>query len=382
MTETCWPCATAFRRGAFQFAFDYQRADLEVTGEPIYPALAGRSDVIHRTFYTASGMAAISAILLALRTAIKRFDFIAPGGCYSETTELIEKFGAPARIICDGFTATSGSNILLLDSSVTENAEWYVESARQRKISAVLFDTTCLWSGSGRIRRVLTQAFCAGLPVLLVRSHTKLDSLGVEYGRLGSIVTTASPRTSSRHGLQQLKKLMDTTADAVRLTGGAAIPAHFPPYAGRESYQKLGAARVAATQANSRCLVRVLRKNLPSTNRLSSYSHGLFITFAPIDWLTLESAREAAERLCRELAHAGVPARHAGSFGFDFVTAEWASNSTRSIYVVRMSVPDLPWCILQKGVAAIRRWWLDQQGAHAVSTQMGVPLVATVGDGP
>ena len=57
----------------------------------------------------------------------------------------------------------------------------------------IVFDTTCLSSYSGRVRRVVTWARRAKTPVILVRSHTKLNSLGIEYGRLGSAMFLSFP---------------------------------------------------------------------------------------------------------------------------------------------------------------------------------------------
>ena len=64
LTETAWAHSGKMRAGPFEFSYDYQRADLEVTGPPFY---AFDSSAPHDTIYTASGMAAISSLLLLLR---------------------------------------------------------------------------------------------------------------------------------------------------------------------------------------------------------------------------------------------------------------------------------------------------------------------------
>src|SRR4030095_393830 len=87
LTETAWTHSRRPRSGAFEFRYDYQRADLEVRGPSFY-AFEELADA--ETIYTASGMAAISALLMALRPTFSEADFITLPNAYGETTELID----------------------------------------------------------------------------------------------------------------------------------------------------------------------------------------------------------------------------------------------------------------------------------------------------
>src|SRR5690348_17882575 len=84
-TETGWADTTAHRSGPFAFRYDYQRADLDVRGPSFYELKEGASE----TIYTSSGMAAISALVLAAARAIGRADMLLLPGSYGETQELI-----------------------------------------------------------------------------------------------------------------------------------------------------------------------------------------------------------------------------------------------------------------------------------------------------
>jgi len=130
----------------------------------------------------------------------------------------------------------------LLDSSVSNDAFEGVLRSDGSTLDLLIFDTTCFAGRSGRIRRVLGWARSCGLPVVMVRSHTKLDSLGAEYGRLGS----AAFVTWSGEGHSIDERLAEEARNAVRLLGGAALPAHFPPYVGTAAYWTLTKRRVAA----------------------------------------------------------------------------------------------------------------------------------------
>ncbi|WGD50079.1 hypothetical protein QA641_31255 [Bradyrhizobium sp. CB1650] len=61
-TETAWSATARPASGPFVFSYDYQRADLSVSGPMFYEPGAGYTSEMH---YTASGMAAISAVMLS-----------------------------------------------------------------------------------------------------------------------------------------------------------------------------------------------------------------------------------------------------------------------------------------------------------------------------
>jgi hypothetical protein len=191
----------------------------------------------------------------------------------------------------------------------------------------------------------------------MVRSHNKLDSLGVEYGRLGSAVfinsrdyaDTAKPR------LQQ--RLMEEMRKSLRLFGGAALPAHFPPYVGGTVYRALADKRVALILQNCRRTARYFSRRLVGLTNELDFAHGLYVTLAPAEPINEKQARDTTEEMCSDLRQAGLALRHAGSFGFDFAAAEWGRDRHHDRYVIRLAVPDLPepiWTDIAQSVAA---WW-------------------------
>src|SRR5204863_9544694 len=109
----------------------------------------------------------------------------------------------------------SRPRILLLDSCTTAGAFERALTSVQPRLDLIVFDTTCFSSGSGRILRALSWARTAAVPIVLLRSHTKLDSLGVEYGRLGSAVFVPCPRAGDATQ-QVLQALLTETRNAVR----------------------------------------------------------------------------------------------------------------------------------------------------------------------
>ena len=361
VTETAWahpgqPCI-----GPFEFRYDYQRADLDVHGPSFYELGCGAID----TIYTASGMAAISALLLASARVTGRADIVVLPGAYGETQEFIEGYADRLRMITlmhpleEGAARRSASSrIMLLDSSASASA-FDAGLQSTKALDLLIFDTTCFSSASGRIRRVLGRARELAIPVVMVRSHTKLDSLGAEYGRLGSVGFVDWEKNVSSGS--KLEELPAETRNAVRLLGGAALPAHFPPYVGTASYRELTNKRIAAILRNSRRASRYFATALPGLTAELHFVHGLYVTVSSQQPLDEATARRAAAEMSNDLALAGLPIQHAGSFGFDFAATEWFHNPTTDRYSIRIAASDLPSTIWDALIEAIAQWWSAHQ---------------------
>ncbi|TKV74160.1 hypothetical protein FDV58_33745 [Bradyrhizobium elkanii] len=358
-TETSWSRWRKRGDGPFRFRYDYQRADLEVIGPSFYEV---DDDFRCETIYTSSGMASISALMLASSHVLDRADIAVLPGTYGETLEFIEGYASHLRIITVDETRGGPNSrarsprILLLDSCALAKDFQACLRASWAQFGLCTFDTTCFSGGSGRIRRVLLRAREDDVPIALVRSHTKLDSLGAEYGRLGS-TTFIHPKKNDPWGLSYLGKLPDEMRNAVRLLGGAALPAHFPPYVGSPDYRSLTARRVAAILRNGRRTARTFQEALGDLTAELDFAHGLYVTLRCRQPLDEERARKAASKLSSDLSLGGFPMRHAGSFGFDFAASEWFRDVRSGEFSVRIAVPDLPTAVWDEQSREIARWW-------------------------
>jgi hypothetical protein len=358
-TETAWSPFGRGHSGPFEFKYDYQRADLEVKGPSFYE-LGG--EFTCDTVYTGSGMAAISAVLLASAHVFGPADVLVLPGTYGETIELIDGYASHLRkIVLTRELETPEPDkprLLLLDFCAPDGAFEATLRRAGRSLNLVIFDTTCFAGSSGRIRRVLRWARQWNIPMVMVRSHNKLDSLGAEYGRLGSASFVRPANDAAAAGRLKLNELLSETRNAVRLFGGAALPAHFPPYIGAGSYRSLTNRRVAAILRNSRRTNRYFRSALNGPVRELHFDHGLYVTLSSKQPLDEEAARSAASKMARDLGRAGFPIRHAGSFGFDFAAAEWFRDTLTGGYSVRIAVSDTPTTQWDDLTRAVARWWL------------------------
>jgi hypothetical protein len=370
ITETARTPGQWTRVGPFAFRFGYQRADLEVRGPPIYPMLHRlRAGGHESTIYTGSGMGAIAALLNALLQFNDIIEVVVPNDCYGETRELMTKLGSRIRVLpstrypCVAANERADARVLWLDSSVHRSFSAWL-AAITPDFDLAVFDTTCFWRSSTKVGRAVRQAMRMGLPIALVRSHGKLDSLGIEYGRLGSVVLVTPKPDPGAAASRWISSLAPKIQDAVRLFGAAPILAHFPPFESGDDYQACSAMRTASIIRNTRRLAQVLRSKLP-TRRLTVFQHGLYLTIALNGDACVDSVKRAASEMAKQLAIDGFPVKHAGSFGFDFVGVEWCPDPIDRTNSIRITGADLPLGLIDGIGQRIAAWWLRELAAHS-----------------
>jgi len=363
LTETAHPTIAHWHSGAFKFSFGYQRADLTICGPPIYPPLVSRITPA-QTVYTAAGMSAIASVLTAALQVRARASVFLPRGVYSETRELLERFGD--RVVIETWDRVSrrgrrAISILWIDSCVASGVNDF-RAMPADAFDMVVLDTTCFSHGSRRIVHVVDWAQAAHLPVALVRSHAKLDCLGVEYGRLGSIGYVWDKR-NRRH--VWMKRLLAETREAIRLFGTAALPSNFPPFVGNPAYDVCTAQRTAAILRNTRRAARRLARAC-GEDAVGTYQHNLYLTLKPRARRTAAAIWRAADELCELLSQQTLPVKHAGSFGFDFTALDSFVDPISARPVLRIACGDLPTGTVDRIVDAIADYWVSNESANNV----------------
>jgi len=361
-TETAWAADWPVKSGSFEFNYGYQRADLRVHGPAIYRALERSStNLVRETMYASSGMSAMAALVSALSRLYGGAEVLIPTGCYGETRELFDSFAGLVRSLPlePGAGLRCGNGVLraaLIDSSVRAGFFDFAKIAPDN-IDLVIFDTTCFGRSSTRIRRVIEWALRASLPLALVRSHTKLDCLGIEYGRLGSVVVSAPMQGILSGRLKWLTGLIRATADSIRLLGAAPILANFPPFAAGRAFERCTVERIAAIIRNNRRMVRLLSARLGASHFATSFQHGLYFTLEPGGNPSAADAAGLAHSLCRALESTALPVVHAGSFGFDFIAIDGFADSWSRSNVIRVAASDLPVAVVDQVAEGIAGAW-------------------------
>ncbi|WP_349631662.1 hypothetical protein [Bradyrhizobium tropiciagri] len=174
--------------------------------------------------------------------------------------------------------------ILLLDSCISSRDFRDAVNSTRPLFDLIIFDTTCFTNSSGRIEQVVRWSRRWAIPLILVRSHNKLDSLGAEYGRLGSVTFIRNECATKGLASSSLEALLNETSDAIRLLGNAALPAHFPPYVGTLPYRLLTKRRATSILQNGRFASRYFAAKLRGLPSQLQPVHGVYVTLGSL-WI-------------------------------------------------------------------------------------------------
>jgi hypothetical protein len=313
---------------ADQFSdYKYQRFDLRFLATSYLSTLYTDMELATEQslgLLTSGGMAAVTATLYALSSMQpgKMTLRVAPDAFF-ETHSFLRLFAANV-MVDDGSVAGSKPHVLFLDSIGREPHSAMLFDA-VRPPDAVVFDTTAYDRRDARIVAVVAHCYEHRIPTFLVRSHTKLDTFGIELGRLGSIV-----------GIDG-EAVMRSASNHVALTGQNFDPRNVLPIMNSPEAKKLSTQRVASLRQAGRASALAARRRLG--RRVKSFHHGLFFV---VDLDSDDPSDELATDLARRLDQSECPVRAAGSFGLDFFAIDQMRERGAPRPALRVAAGDVP----------------------------------------
>ena len=349
--------------GRARVAYSYLRWDGRWSSrrpaEEIYPpGDAPWPRTISIGLLTSSGMAAVSATLTALDRLVPAGTRLFIGqGSYFETTTFARGYLHNLQAPPERVGAEAG-DVVLLDSITGTDWPAIFADRPLDPLTALILDTTCYDASSPRIAAIVARATADGVPLILVRSHIKLDCLGSEHGRLGSILLVL-PRSASRARFSFARKLRREILDVLRLTGGAPFtPAQlFPPTSDPallERYQRLNQRRNERLVASNARAVAAMAAAAHPTTFVEDFHHQLFFK---IRTFLGDPARVRGhgDDLLARLRDAGLFALYAPSFGYDFIAVTLIVYAQKRAEL-RIALPDLATEDVDRFAAVIREW--------------------------
>lgn len=342
--ETNWTGAPDFVVADHHFRYDYQRFDLSIEAPPVYPQLSATKSL---TFYTCSGMAAIATAFMSLdRLANEQVTLASLRDAYFESQHLARGYARAIEVaVHDSFDQMSDAGgtsriVLHLDSISADNSN-FLKAAADARVVLVIFDTTCYARTDTRIAETVEALDLLHIPAALVRSHLKLDTLGLEIGRLGSLVLHQPGRCSTA-GRKVIAGLGHLAGDVIRSLGLAASPDRFFPVRDTGELLELSSLRANRAADNCALLAEALEPELAGVVRLRQYQHGMFFSLHHRDWTSKEPVRDLVRTAVEDSRSHGGCAVAGTSFGFDFtvLTDVWDIPTERC--ALRVAPSDEP----------------------------------------
>jgi hypothetical protein len=319
--------------------FNYQRVDSQVLDYDLSPFYSLDQNLnIANFFWTSTCQGAISSIFLAMHRHSDVTDLVLPFGAYWESLGFFTllEFAIKAAPETSGF-------VLYLDSS-TAPSGWFnkIEPFLQGA-SWIVVDTTCWDLDAADFSFFLNYVKEKNIgPIMLVRSHQKLDCLGLEYGRLGSVLILDQRRVIS-------DKFILTLKDIFSWQGIYAHTEQMYPFFADKGFPALSRKWLEAVRNSNQSL---LSHPLPSLMRnraieIEDFSHKKFFWVRFKGSLSEDNVQLISRKLSIILRALDLPHLSIASYPWDFISITFFrqrhsfSTDQNGQQVLRLSLPPL-----------------------------------------
>ena len=285
-----------------------------------------------KVFFTNSGMSAISSVLNSINLVYKDYNFIFDKeDIYFETYDYINK-------CLKNNTNKSSNKILYIDSICKKYSENDISNLDYNKIRLIIFDTTCFASNS--MQKTIKFLISKKIPVILVRSHTKLDMLGTELTSMGSIIYII-PDHLEPNNKDNIFELIKTTFYILGKFNSLLSINNFYEIIFNKDFIHINSKRIANIENNNKKLFFQLKEKYPNINLIIP-THQKFLIFVPSVKYNnvseqLSKYKEKLRLFCN--SHSGI--FYSGSFGFDYVSMDVYYDLDILNFVIRVSMNDM-----------------------------------------
>lgn len=329
----------------YTIRYGYQRLNLSFPkpwADQPYPDLKtlDRKSNMHLLF-TGSGQGASLAAFYALKTNGIRNVQTAEDISYYETTDLLGRIGLKINQ-----KAKSSESAFLLDSSTLTKRGVAIPNCKY-----LVLDTTCWDRGDAIISKIVRTAIRRGIPVLLLRSHTKLDCFGTEWGRLGSIVTIAPAKLKEPY-----EKIKRSLIELSALFGVRAEIRGLYPFLNEKKHITKVRRWIHSIRSANAFVRQELARSLKTTKTdIVAFDHSLFF-WIKLNGVPFDLLLNSEIHLIQQFKKAGISSLVIASFPWDFVaitTFEMSLQQKRKVSVLRVSIPPLKKVDQQKVVRVL-----------------------------
>lgn len=323
------------RVGEFRVRYNYQRLKVELLNRQpmsfLNPGLTLEAP-FQSGFLVSSCQAGLTQLFTALDLTYGRKPVFCPGRLYYETHQMLKKFSWSLVE-----KAPRYKHYLFIDSSTCRTPEEVLNTQITSQTLALIIDSTCFRSSDLVFIDLLQRAFRLSIPVVLLRSHLKLDSLGLEFGRFGHVIFCAQKSSAT------WSTLIKTYDDLTPYFGSSVGTRQIYPFFHDSEFRRLSRLWHSRVKASNELLVRKMIESIDlEAYCYRSFYHGLFSWWRPMCSPDKQFDRRFFE-LRKSFLFKQIPFAMAASFPWDFTAmttfVDPIENSDHRRFV-RLSVGD------------------------------------------
>lgn len=288
-----------------------------------------RNNYKTKVFFTNSGMSAISSVLYSIDLMYKDYDFVFyKDDIYFEAYDYINKCLKSIR-------KNSNNKILYIDTICKKYNENEIYNLDFKNIKLIIFDTTCFIASE--MKKIIDFLICKNIPIVLVRSHTKLDMLGSELTSMGSIIYII-PNSLNDEYTKNIIELIRKNFYILGKFNSLLSINNFYEIIFNKNFIKTNNERIKLIEDNNEKLYLYL-KNKYQNIKLILPTHKKFLLFLPTkNYNSVNEQLEKYKKLVCAFCNKKREIFYSGSFGFDYVSMDVYFDLNLSNFVIRISM--------------------------------------------
>lgn len=295
------------------FYYEYQRYDSKLNYKNFEKNFYNLTDVHSKTFFTSCGMSSIYSVLYSLSKNGK-YKFKYAKDIYFETQKLIR-----------AFNFNIGKKIFYFDS--ISDDFWNQQDVYK---SIIIIDTTCYHPFD--VTNMIKELLKKGNFIILVRSHIKLDMLGLEYCYLGSI-TFLIPDGITSKKFEKYKSIIKTATDISGNIGTFANQNNVFPLLNNVDFINLNRKRIKRINDNN----KYFYDKVKDIFNITLHRHYLFLTIS----VSNNNFQELLSFIKKISLDSNGLFNFSSSFGFDYIAVDTYYDLNRSNNTIRVSIGDV-----------------------------------------
>lgn len=322
----------------FNFEYEYQRYDMNIRIEKFIDTFYDLNVENYQYVFTNCGMSALFSTLYALNFFSYKIEYLR--NIYVETERLIDYY------LQKNTKNSYEKKALLLDSVSFVGLNKIIDSNNLEIYDLFIIDTTLYLSSENKI--VINELRKFNKPIILIKSHTKMDMLGNEWATLGSICMIDADFTFKERLFKEIKIILS-------FIGGFAYQNSIPLYWFNDDFKKISNNRNLVIKQNTQYIYEKLKKDFKCLEIIKP-EHNMFILIIPSKFIDYKTLENELHKYTNNSTLRGL-INYADSFGLDcFGFSGYYENMAAETEVIRISPSDYSLDVCDLIYADFTKW--------------------------
>ena len=326
-----------YKKDKLIFDYEYQRYDINIKQNNFFKKLYNLSEEEDNYYFTNSGMSGLSSVFYALKKLGYKVTY--KSNIYVETERLLNDY------IFNEKENKYSKEALFLDSVSFTNLEVFLNKDILN-YDLYIVDTTLYIKDE--LDKIITFFQQKNKTVILIKSHTKMDMLGIEWSTLGSIYIISNNTELKSTLMKEIKIVLS-------FIGGFAYPTAIPLYWSKDEFYTINYNRNKRIKKNTDYIYDILKNKFHNLDIVKPYNK-MFILIKPNRFIDYKKIEKDLHKYTINSKYKNIVC-YADSFGADYLgISGYYENMSADTEVIRISTGDLPTPLIKEVIEEFMQW--------------------------